>query len=58
MSTKPTAGRVRKVYEFIKAYRHEHRVQAMCRHPSGYYAWLAQPVSDRGQVKRMPGSFG
>ena len=33
MSTKPTAGRVRKVYEFIKAHRHEHRVQAMCRHP-------------------------
>jgi hypothetical protein len=28
MSTTPTAGRVRKVYEFIKAHRHEHRVQA------------------------------
>jgi len=53
MSTKPTARRVRRVYEFIKAHRHQHSVQVMCRllaiAPSGYYAWLAQPVSDRGQ---------
>jgi putative transposase len=52
MSTKPP-GRVRRTYEFIKAHRHKHSVQVMCRllgvAPSGYYAWLAQPVSDHGQ---------
>ena len=53
MSTKLIAGRVRATYEFIKANRDEYSVQAMCRvlgvAPSGYYAWLAQPVSNRGQ---------
>lgn len=53
MSTKPTVGRVRKVYEFIKAHRHQHRVQAMRRllgvASSGSYAWFAQPVSEHGQ---------
>jgi hypothetical protein len=52
MSTKPP-GRVRRTYEFIKAHRQKHRVQVMCRllgvAPIGYYAWLAQPVSDHGQ---------
>jgi hypothetical protein len=31
MSTKPTARRVRSTYEFIKAHRHKHSVQVMCR---------------------------
>ena len=42
MSTKTTARRVRSQYEFIKAHRRKHSVQAMCRllgvAPSGYYA--------------------
>ena len=50
MSTKATVRRVRTQYEFIKAHRRKHSVQVMCRllsvAPSGYYAWLAQPVSD------------
>ena len=53
MSTKLIAGRVRATYGFIKANRDEYSVQGMCRvlgvAPSGYYAWLAQPVSNRGQ---------
>jgi hypothetical protein len=40
-------------YAFIKAHQHKHRVQTMCRllgvAPSGYYAWLAQPISDHPQ---------
>jgi putative transposase len=48
MSTRMNAGRVRTTYAFIKAHRGQYRVQALCRvlnvAPSGYYAWLQQPL--------------
>src|SRR5262245_46719834 len=51
MSTKPSTGRVRSAYEFIKAHRDRYSVQTMCRvlgvAPSGYYEWLQQPISNR-----------
>jgi len=51
MSTKTSAGRVRKIYKFIELHKAEYSVQAMCRvldvAPSGYYAWLQQPISSR-----------
>jgi putative transposase len=53
MSNRARAGRVRSVYEFIKSHRDQYPVEAMCRilgvAPSGYYDWLKQPVSNRGQ---------
>src|SRR5215831_6840770 len=51
MSTRGSAGRVRTTYEFIRANRGQYPVQALCRvlgvAPSGYYAWLKQPLSRR-----------
>lgn len=51
MSTKTSAGRVRQIYKFIELHKAEYSVQAMCRvldvAPSGYYAWLQQPISSR-----------
>jgi putative transposase len=51
MSTKLSAGRVRAIYEFIKANRAHYSVQAMCKllevAPSGYYEWLKHPISNR-----------
>lgn len=53
MSTKPSMGRVRAIYAFIKAHRDQYSLQMMCRvldvAPSGYYEWLQQPISNRAQ---------
>ena len=53
MSTQQSAGRVRSTYAFIKAHRERYSVQSMCRvlgvAPSGYYEWIQQPISNRGQ---------
>src|SRR5687767_11570306 len=53
MSTRLSAHKVRRLYGFIKAHRHQYSVHTMCRllqiAPSGYYAWLQQPISHRAQ---------
>lgn len=53
MSTPLSVRRVRSTYEFMKAQRGQYSVQALCRvldvAPSGYYAWLQQPLSNRAQ---------
>jgi len=50
MSTRASAGKIRRLYGFIKAHRHECSVQAMCRlldvTRSGYYAWLTEARQD------------
>lgn len=53
MTTRLSAGRVRKIYQFIKENSSEHRAETMCQllevSRSGYYAWLAKPMSDRAR---------
>lgn len=53
MATRLSAGRVRKIYEFIKVNRKQYGVHALCRvlevAPSGYYDWLKQPMSNRAK---------
>jgi len=53
MSRKRSAGRVRETYRFIEAHQKQHSVELMCRvlgvSRSGYYEWLREPVSKRGQ---------
>lgn len=51
MPKKQETREVRRLYEFIKTHHGEHTVRMMCRvldvAPSGYYAWLKKPRSDR-----------
>lgn len=53
MTIRLSTGRVRKIYQFIRENRSEHSVEAMCQllevSRSGYYAWLAKPMSDRAR---------
>jgi putative transposase len=53
MSKSTQPGKIRRTYEFIKAHRHQYDVRTMCRvldvAPSGYYAWLQEPVSNRAR---------
>lgn len=53
MSKRTQTGKIRSAYEFIKAHSREYDVRTMCRvltlAPSGYYAWLQEPVSNRAQ---------
>lgn len=53
MTTRLSSGRIRKIYQFIRDNRSEHSVEIMCQllevSRSGYYAWLAKPISDRAR---------
>ena len=51
MRTKASTGKIRQTYKFIKSHRGRFDVRTMCRvlevAPSGYYAWLQEPVCQR-----------
>jgi putative transposase len=51
MRAKASTGKIRQTYEFIKAHRNRFNVGTISRvlevAPSGYYAWLQEPVCQR-----------
>jgi hypothetical protein len=53
MPAKGNPSRVRRQYQFIEVHRSQYPVETMCRlldvAPSGYYAWLKKPISDRAK---------
>lgn len=53
MATKRNRNHVRLVYQFIEVNKARYSVETMCQvlevAPSGYYAWLKKPISDRAQ---------
>ncbi len=58
MGTRFSSRRTRRVYEFIRAHRHQYDVRLMCpvlevTH-SGYYAWLKKPQSRRAAENARP----
>jgi putative transposase len=52
MSAQAAYATVRHTYQFIKSHRNQCPVEFMYRllgvAPSGYYAWLQMPISERG----------